>query len=189
MKARIIVAGGIGSGKTAFLRQLEALGAYVIHADEIGHFVLEHEQQAFDEVAEKWPGVVVDGRIDRQRLAKIVFDDLDQLDELEAITHPLIRKRIEELLDGREGVVAVEVPLITDFLGPGWTRVVVDAPEETRRRRAIDRGMDPEDVAARMRAQPSQLDWLASADVVIDNSGDQSDLEAEAKRLISVLRP
>jgi dephospho-CoA kinase len=149
--------------------------------------VLEPEGPAFEAVARRWPGTVVDGVIDRSRLAAIVFNDPGQLAELEAMTHPHIRRIILAMVEGAEGPVAVEVPLLSDFLGAGWTRVVVDAPDEVRLQRLLARGVDPGDARARMRAQPSREQWLAGADVVVDNSGDEDHLMAEAERLAETL--
>ena len=83
--------------------------------------------------------------------------------------------------------VIVEVPLAREFLGPGWTKVVVDAPEATRRERLAARGMPPEEVSRRIAAQPTGEEWLAFADHVIDNGGDPGHLEAECVRVWSLL--
>ena len=68
-------------------------------------------------------------------------------------------------------------------MGSGWIRVVVDADPETRTERLSLRGMDREDVSRRMAAQPDRPTWIAAADVLIDNSGDQFDLEAQVEAL------
>ena len=57
-------------------------------------------------------------------------------------------------------------------------QLVVDATDERRLRRAVDRGMNPEDVERRMRSQPSRDEWLSLADLVIPNHGSIADLEA-----------
>jgi dephospho-CoA kinase len=65
--------------------------------------------------------------------------------------------------------------------------VVVDAPDEVRRARLRERGMEGSDIAARMAAQPSRAEWLWSADHVIDNSGSRDQLEAEVDRVWKLL--
>ncbi|RPI21196.1 MAG: dephospho-CoA kinase, partial [Actinobacteria bacterium] len=62
---RVVVGGGIGSGKTTVARIMGGLGAAVIVADEVGHQVLERGGEAFRAVAKAWPEVVVAGEIDR----------------------------------------------------------------------------------------------------------------------------
>jgi dephospho-CoA kinase len=163
---------------------LRARGALVIDADEIGHSVLAPDGEAFNRVADTWPSVVVDGVIDRRRLADVVFRDQEELQRLEEFTHAAIRRRIGGLIEAsNEQVVVVEVPLLTDFMGEGWIRVVVDADAEGRVGRLHRRGMAGDDATRRIAAQPARTQWAASADVVIDNTGD---LEALAGQVDSL---
>jgi dephospho-CoA kinase len=172
---RAILAGGIGSGKSAAGSILAKLGARVIDADAIGHEILDGP--ACREVAARWPQVMRDGRVDRSTLARIVFASPSQLRELERITHPLIRQRIIETVARESGPVVVEVPLPGDFLGPGWFRLVIDAPERVRIERLLRRGMPPQQIVQRMATQPMPGAWRSGADTVIDNIGSITDLE------------
>jgi dephospho-CoA kinase len=153
----------------------------------IGHAVLEPEGEAFQSVAAWWPEVLVDGHIDRHRLAAIVFADPQALKELESMTHPAIAARIHNLVaaESEADLVVVELPLLFPLLGDGWIRVVVDAPMEARRRRLSDRGMTPADIEARMAAQPSASEWAALADFLIHNNGTLDDLGPEVDRLLA----
>jgi dephospho-CoA kinase len=171
--------GGIGSGKSAVRELLAQRGISTIDADAVGHAVLANEGRA--PVAERWPDVVLEGEIDRQLLAGIVFDDPVELAALESITHPLIFGRIEAELEGFSGVVVVEMPLIENRLD--WPVIVVDAPDEIRIDRAVARGMDRAEVLRRMRSQPSRAEWLAVADIVIPNHGTLEDLEETVEKL------
>jgi dephospho-CoA kinase len=176
-QVRIVLCGPIGSGKTTVGRLLAVRGATVIEADRLGHGVLEPNGEAFDDVGARWPGVVVDGRIDRGALAAIVFADRSQLTELEAMTHPHIGRRIADAAKTAGPVVVVELPLTSDIVGNGWRRLVVNAPEDLRAMRAIARGMTPDDVQRRIAVQPSEAEWRAVADWVIVNDGDLATLE------------
>jgi dephospho-CoA kinase len=93
------------------------------------------------------------------------------LGELESITHPAIREEIARLLRSADGPVVVEIPVLKMFSDTDWHRMAVVAPEHVRVARAVARGGDPEDVKARIANQPSQEDWVAWADTVIDNGG------------------
>jgi len=183
-QVRVLLTGAIGAGKSSVGDLLRARGALVIDADRVGHEVLESEGEAFAHVVETWPSVVVDGVIDRRRLADIVFRSAADLERLEGFTHAAIRsgiaRRVEE---ATEQVVVVEVPLLADFMGPGWIRVVVDADSESRTNRLRGRGMDQEDADRRMAAQPARDTWVTSADIVIDNSADPEALEAQVDAL------
>ena len=156
----------------------------MIDADKIGHQVLEPGGEAFDRVAETWPSVVIEGVIDRQKLADIVFRDRIDLERLESLTHSAIRQLIAETIENAtQQVVVVEVPLLTDFMGAGWVRVVVDVDQDARTERLRRRGMDAQEVARRIAAQPQRGEWTAAAEIVIDNSGDREALERQVDML------
>ncbi len=174
---RLVISGGIGSGKSTVAARLRELGAAVIEADVIGHEVLEVGGAAHDAVAQRWPTVVTDGLIDRSALAEIVFADMAQLRALEAITHPAIAKEISRLVSAaRTPVVAVELPIRSGVAGPGWIRVIVEAPEDIRVQRAVARGGAAADVLRRVAAQPSDDEWRAEADHVVTNNGTKAEL-------------
>jgi dephospho-CoA kinase len=181
MEQRHLLTGGIGSGKTTAAGFLAALGAFIVSADRIGHEVIAPGGGAHDAVVKRFPDSAVDGVIDRPRLAARVFADRRELSALEEITHPAIRARIYEVVENVVGVVLVEVPLLVDFLGPGWQRIVVDAPEPVRLQRLLARGMGREDARMRMASQPTRGEWLEAADLVVDNRGDLGGLERECQ--------
>ncbi len=184
---RWLLSGGIGSGKTAIRAQLERFGIATIDADSIGHQVLEPDGPAFDQVAQRWPLVVIDERIDRTTLGAIVFDDEAELKALEEITHPHIFGTISRLVQGIDDVVVVEIPLIDPGMEGGWQRIVVDCDDRTRLGRLKQRGMSSADATARMRSQPTRSEWLAAADLVIPNHGSFEDLVITVERLIDHL--
>ena len=176
---RILLGGGIGSGKSVDLRKMEERGATVVEADRLGHAVLERAGEVFGAVIDRWPSALIEDEIDRGVLADIVFTDPEQLLELERITHPVIVNRITEIASGAEDVV-VEIPIILDVPGD-WTKVFVDANEAMRLRRAVERGNGEADVRRRMASQPTREEWLAWCDQRIDNNGSVRDFERQVK--------
>ena len=185
-RCSIALLGGIGSGKSSVGQLLAGLGAEVIDADAIGHEVLLGP--ARDAVGREWPSTLVNGHIDRRRLAAIVFSDQGQLNRLESITHPHIRSRISDLADeSTADIVVVELPVLGDMLEGRWMRVVVDAPDDVRIERLIGRGMTRRDVLARMKSQPSRVAWLAAADFVVDNGGDPLQLPEQVSNLLMMI--
>ena len=169
--------GGIGAGKSTVTKLLAQHGAVILDADAIARDVVAPGTPGLQAVAEEFPGVVVNGELNRGALASIVFTDLDALDRLEAITHPLIRERTAQLADlaGPDAVVIHDLPLLVETgSDQAYDLVVVVAAEEEVRRERLrrDRGMSEEEITARMAVQASDEDRRAVADVWIDNSGD-----------------
>lgn len=182
---RLVVAGGIGAGKSQAGRLLAERGFAVLDADRVGHRILAADHPVAGRVAERWPETATHGEIDRRVLAGIVFNDRGRLAELEAITHPAIREGIARWA-GEVGnrPAAVELPVLADLVGDGWCWLIIDAPADLRRTRLRERGMSAQDIEARMASQPSRLEWLEAADFVIGNTGPPEHLAVELDRTL-----
>lgn len=187
---RVLLSGGIGSGKSKVAEALKARGVPVFDADRAGHEVLDPDGEAFEQVTARWPEVIQEGRIDRRALGRIVFGHPGLLAELESFTHPAIRARLDRKVDALEGhdIAVVEMPLPKDFMGPGWRRAVVEAEESVRVERLLARGMELDEIKARIASQPSGQQWRDIADYVVDNSGDVGHLEEEVDKLLDWMR-
>jgi len=126
------------------------------------------------------------GTIDRGRLARRVFADEGERRDLEAIVHPEVARLLAEALEEHrdtDHIVVYDVPLLYEagLQSMFDVIVVVSAPEQARiERLGAQRGMDADDVRARMAAQISDAKRERAADVVIRNAGPMRELEAEA---------
>lgn len=182
-----VLCGGIGAGKSYVAALFQASGVDMIEADAVGHQVLASGGACFDQVSGRWPKVVVDGEIDRKALGAIVFQDSEQLEILESITHPAIAAEIgRRIAASQSRLVGIERPFLAGLVGDGLPLVVVDAPTELRIERLVKRGMKTDDIVVRLAAQPSREEWRAGADFVIDN--DQgADLKEQVQRAMAWL--
>jgi dephospho-CoA kinase len=187
--------GGIGSGKSTVARMLADRGAVVLDADVLAREAVEPGTAGFDAVLGRFGEAVrsTDGSLDRARLAAIVFADDDARRDLEAIVHPQVRSRIAEAVAAHadsDAVVVVDSPLLIETGGHGSfpVVVVVTAPDEARVARLAARGMGEADVRARMAAQMPLEEKAAHADVLLDNAGSESELDAQVDRLWADLR-
>jgi dephospho-CoA kinase len=190
---RVGLSGGIGSGKSTVAAMLRARGAVVVDADALAREVVEPGTPGLAAVVARFgDGVMApEGSLDRAALAAIVFADPAALADLEAITHPLVAERAAALLAAAPtgSVVVYDVPLLVEKdLARAYDRVViVDAPDDVRVERLVVRGMSRPDALARMAAQAPRAERLAVADDVLDNTGDESALQAQVDRLWAAL--
>lgn len=178
--------GGIGSGKSSVSARLAARGAVVIDADAIVREVQAPGQPVFEAMVERFgPGIVaVDGSLDRQAVADVVFTDAEALADLNALVHPAVSAEIARRLEAEaetDHVVVLDVPLLVesgrdDLAG----LLVVDVdPELAVERLVAHRGFREDDARARMARQASREQRRARADLVIDNSGPIEALDAQ----------
>jgi len=187
---RVGLTGGIGAGKSEVARLLVGHGAVLIDSDVLARDVVAPGTPGLAAVAAEFGADVVgaDG-MDRARMAELVFADPAARGRLEAIVHPLVRARTEELTAAApaDAIVVNDVPLLVEVgLAPTYHLVlVVAADPAVRVDRLAARGMDPADARARIAAQATDEQRAAAADVVLDNSGGRADLAAAVRRLWS----
>jgi len=176
--------GGVGSGKSTVSARLAELGAVVIDADAIAREVVEPGTPGLEAVVERFGADVLDanGRLDRPKVAEIVFNDDAARADLNAIVHPLVGARTTELMAaaGPDDVVVYDVPLLVESnMAAGFEVViVVEADPELRVARLEQRGMPEADARARMAIQATDEQRRAVATELIENNGSREDLIA-----------
>jgi dephospho-CoA kinase len=192
---RVGLTGGIGAGKSEVSRRLQSYGAIVIDADQVAREVVAPGTPGLAEVVVTFGDAVLapDGSLDRERLGEMVFADASLRAKLNAIVHPLVARRMQELEQaaGEAAIVVHDIPLLAEnHLSGNFDEViVVDVPPRVQAERlAKERGMTTEQAEARMRAQASREERLAVATIVLDNSGSLAELDREAGDLWAELR-
>ena len=185
--------GGIGSGKTAVSDRLAQLGAGIVDTDLIAHQITAPKGVAIPLIQEQFGAEFIDatGALDRAKMRKLVFDDPDARNVLEAITHPLIReetiRQAQQLIEGKAPYLVFVVPLLIE--SGNWLPlldylVVVDCPEEVQIERVMHRSKLPRNEVERiLKAQATRKERIAHADMVIENQGSLDRLEAEVLSL------
>ena len=184
--------GSIGTGKSEAARQLEALGASVIDADEVGHEAYTPNTEAWRQVVAVFGDEILGegGEIDRRKLGAIVFSDAAQLAKLNQIMHPrmarMVADKIEVLRSQGVGVAVVGAALLFEA---GWDSLVeevwvTDSPDQTVIERLKKRnGLTEEEARKRISSQMGRAERLEKSDIIIDNSGDMARLETVIKEL------
>ncbi|NBV90271.1 MAG: dephospho-CoA kinase, partial [Actinobacteria bacterium] len=167
-------------------------GAHVVDADDLARKALEPDSPLIPVVAQRFgDAVFVNGVVNRQRLAEIVFHDDQALRDLEAMIHPEVARQLQEIYqslpDGR--ILVYAIPLLAEIgIKDKFDQVVVVTCElEVRKNRLLGRGMSEADIEARLAAQATDAQRNALADYLIDNSGSLSDLEQQVADVWSKL--
>jgi len=182
--------GGIGSGKSAVAALFAKQGIAVIDTDEIAHELTRPGGAAIEPIRAAFGAGAIgsDGALDRAKMRKLVFGNLAEKKELEAILHPLIR---EESLRRGERASSPYSILVIPLLAEGgidrsrYERVlVVDCTEAQQIERAMRRsGLSEGEVRDILAAQATREQRLSLADDVIDNRGPPEALERQVSRL------
>ena len=182
--------GGIGSGKSAAAQVFEELGATVIDTDAIAHALTAPGAAAIAPIRAAFGAdyLTPEGALARTRMRELVFADAAKKRALESILHPMIRARMSELAQAaRSPYVILMVPLLIesrDYRARCQRILVVDCPEQLQLERVKARsGLAAAQVRAIMATQVGRAARLASADDVIDNSGDPAHLRRQVEAL------
>jgi dephospho-CoA kinase len=184
--------GAIGAGKSTVATMLVECGAVLVDADLVAREVVAPGGPAYQPMIDRFGAGIVDdeGNIDRPRVAELVFGHPEALADLNAITHPAIGVEMIQRKDryaGTDEIVVMDIPLLKDIHREMLALdavIVVDAPTEMALDRLVaQRGMTEADARARISSQMDRMTRLAGADLVIDNSGDESHLRTEVDRV------
>jgi dephospho-CoA kinase len=184
--AFIGLSGAIASGKSEALAALGRLGAATLSTDAVAHELLD-EPATLERLVERWgPEVGPEGRVDRERVAAIVFNDPAELRWMESVVHPLVGERVvawrSELGAGHD-LAVVEVPLLFEAGMESFfdATLVVVAGDERRAEWAKARGTG--EVDGRSGRQLAESEKAARATFVVANDGTLDDLEAALRDL------
>ena len=193
-KPVIGIIGGIGSGKSAVAGEFESLGCALIQADAIGHELLADNDVKLA-IRRRWGDRVfgLDGNVDRSVLGKTVFADKSELDALNAIMHPRIRRRMIEAIAAAsldESIRAIVLDAAV-LLEAGWddlcTHIVfVDAPAEIRRQRIRQaRGWSERDWLTRENSQFSLDTKKSRCYCILSNDSSVSRLQEQVRQIFN----
>ena len=179
---RVGLTGSIGMGKSTTAEMFRAEGVAVLDSDQLVHDL--YQGPAATEIERAFPGVVIDGVVDRQRLAKHVLDDPAALKRLETIVHPMVWAARDALVEERrkkgDRIVVFDIPLLfeTGAEKDFDAIVVVTAPEDVQKARVLARaGMTREKFASILSKQTPDSEKRDRADFVV-----HTDMGLEAAR-------
>jgi dephospho-CoA kinase len=190
--------GGLACGKTFVGEALAGFGCLLIQADALGHEGLEPGGEVYPMVVQEFGSDIVnsEGHIDRRLLAGLVFGSPEKLARLNALVHPYVLRREEELIGEfavREphGIAVMEAAILIET--GSYQRfdrlILVTCREEQQVERALRRsGAVESDVRARLSRQMPLAGKLKFADFVIDTSGEKEDTLRQTRAVYEALR-
>ncbi|MDD3149435.1 MAG: dephospho-CoA kinase [Candidatus Gastranaerophilales bacterium] len=189
---KIALTGNIGAGKSLAESILQEKNIPVIDCDKIGHDLLKNNDDVIFQVKNLFKNdniQTIDGKIDRKKLGKIVFENEQKRIKLEKIIHPEILNKIHQFFEKNknEKIAVVSIPLLFEI---GWQKyfdktilIIIDEKLQLERLLVRD-NLNKEEIIARIKSQIPQSEKINKADFIIDNSGN---IENTKKQVLVIL--
>jgi dephospho-CoA kinase len=178
--------GCFGSGKSTVLKIFESLGATTIDADSIVHGLLR-EDSVKKLIRERFGQAVFKGPfIDRNRLARKIFDSEQDRKALEAILHPLVFEYVRRFAASNpDRIVVAEIPLLFEAgdIDDFDAVITVSCAPDTIRKRLMEKGFDAKEIEKRLGAQMPLHEKVKRSDFVLENSGSIREIREQAERI------
>jgi dephospho-CoA kinase len=194
---KVGLTGGIGSGKSTASRYFESLGAFVLDADEEAKELITSNETVQHELISEFGTDIIDGtgRVDKNKLSRVAFQDEDHQQRLNSVVHPYIFNLIDKEFnrvfnDKKHGVFIVDAALIyeTGFDAHLDYVIVVTAHLKNRMERALGREtLSREEILKRVGFQWPEEEKVNMADFVVHNDGTEAELQKNIESLIKKL--
>lgn len=190
-KIKIVgLTGVIGAGKSSVITILNQLDIPVIDCDRLNEELQQPDEEGYRKIIAFFGNDILDSshKIDKEKLASLIFHDEEKKTALEEIMHPLIKQRIIEIIKCLQSpLVVVEVPLLFEIHWEAcFDEIWVVACQEDilLQRLSTQRNVTIEEAKLRLSHQMSQVDKIAKADKVIHNDSDRDDLKQQIIQIL-----
>jgi dephospho-CoA kinase len=194
---RVGLTGGYATGKSLVAHELQRLGCHVIYADELGHRVLLPNGEAYAPVVTAFGPAILDedARIDRKKLAAVVFGDAPRLATLTGIVHPAVFHLEESMmqqiaLTDPHGITVIEAAILIEAKRSHFfdKLILTTCDEEVQIARGMNRDhATREQVLARLANQMSVVEKRKYADYVVDTSGTKEETVRQVTEIYAEL--
>ena len=189
----VALTGGVGSGKSRILGVLrEAYGAAVIQTDVVARELEEPGQPGYEVLVKAFGSRILeaDGRLSKEELVHLVFEDDKARDKINSLIHPLVWERVEQWIQcSRESLVVVESAILPekphDLFQSVW--YVFTLKENRIQRLMENRGYSKERCEEMILGQPSEEMYRQQADHVIDNNGTREELISQLQAVMECM--
>ena len=187
------ITGSIACGKSLVSNYLQEKGYTIIDADKIGHTALENDEVKKQLVNKFGKSILKDNEVNRVTLGKLVFENNENLKELNNIIHPQIRKNISEQIQvhKNEKLVFVDVPLLFEAKFDDLVEkiIVISLDEKIQLERLMNRNsLSKEEALQRIKSQIPVREKEKLGDYVVDNSFTQENTYKQVDRILEKLK-
>ena len=187
------ITGSIACGKSLVSNYLQEKGYTIIDADKIGHMALENDEVKKQLVNKFGKSILKDNEVNRVTLGKLVFENNENLKELNNIIHPQIRKNISEQIQvhKNEKLVFVDVPLLFEAKFDDLVEkiIVISLDEKIQLERLMNRNsLSKEEAVQRIKSQIPVREKEKLGDYVVDNSFTQENTYNQVDRILEKLK-
>lgn len=193
---KIAITGSLASGKSTVAAYFKELGAYVLDADKIVHDLLDHRKDIQNKIISLLgQEIVIDGVINRKKIADLVFQNPLHLAELEKILHPEVRLEIkrkwhEVAKQKKHNLFVVEIPLLFETEPQNefdCTLVVKASKPHCVERFSKRTHLKEKDYELRMKRQLSIEEKVKRADFTLENDQGKEALKEQVRKLYNQL--
>ena len=194
---KVGLTGGIGSGKSEVSKFFHKWGSFIFDADKEAKNIIDKNETAQQEIIKEFGSDVIniDNKIDKQKLARVAFQDEFHQLNLNSIIHPYVFKKIDETfdkikLDNKHKIFVVDAALIYESGADTHMDyvIVVTSLLRYRTERVMSRqNITRDDFMKRVALQWSDGDKEHLADFIIQNNNDLKSLEKESKNIFESL--
>lgn len=179
-------------GKSTVARMFEREGVPVFDADAVVRDLQAKDSELIERIGARFPGTVIDGALDRDKLSEAVLCNPDELHALESIVHPAVQAARADFIEGNRDASALlfDIPLLFETKGEeAYDKViVVSAPAAVQRERVLARaGMTEAKLDAILARQMPDEEKRRRADFVVDTGTDLSTTEAQVRDILYCL--
>lgn len=184
--------GGIGSGKSTVLEYLEKnYNAQIIQSDHVAKEIMKPGHDVFHKIEQTFPEVIMENKINSEKLSQIVFSDKENLKILNSITHPgTVQEIIDRIKESNREIIVVESALligsgVEEYCDELW---FVYCEREKRIERLMDsRGYSREKAEGIIQNQPTEDEYNIHADEFIDNTYSVEKTKEQIDLLLSMM--
>ncbi len=170
------IGGPSGVGKTLLCDYFDKQGFHVVDVDKLAH-ELYQEPAIVDQVASLFPTACDLGRVNRAKLAEIVFADQAALDQLNTLMRPLLQEAVKAQIDPEKPtLIDMAILFDTTVVDLCDATVFVTADDMIRKRRLLLRGITPDTATKLIERQAYMMATSKRADIIVENNEEFSDV-------------